>query len=569
MIPRASDEDAIFYDVCSQQSTECIESPEAEHVSCCCVYNPMAQLPGLYLDRPLDLSACTFFDLCSEHRQEASSWIRDMGSHIDSGIYDQFEEGLSQKYGESFRTWNLTFSGDGKDRDSAPAHPFPVKDVSNCTSVALGDLLQALLPASLQENNSAYRDLQMIYDFEGEVVDNFCDEIYENRDDKLFDRCEEFCGSASVPLLVGSPKSGVNIGQALSVCFDEKVVGSAKEEQFCSGPGRDALEKVQTGVAELASNLIVFRATQLVFVDLVRLAADRVRDAADSQALKNDIQRQNTKEERVTTYKEFYQKQFATVYEQAAVLVERGESLKQAFGDLKQFVDGSLHDLQRYASNCSKGFPRTVQDQAVLALCPVSGSVCADDVQASYVYCCCSTNALLASPDSSVDVCSHAKNMSGDLLAELKTNLELEEQPANRREASQQADFASRYYAGMSLKYGEGYDPPLRLVARETFVPGDGEIHQGEPPNEELQASNVKDSASSGDGAGSGVWTPWMIGAIGGGTIAAAILFVGIVVAWRKRVNAKGSKQENNLPKPPAMRSDADIFWEEREVVST
>eukprot|EP00961_Rhodomonas_salina_P211526 2856098-Rhodomonas_salina.2 len=131
-VPRMDANLNIIHDVCSQKSTTCIEDDEAAHVSCCCVYNPISQMPGLSVSGMSDSTSCTFFDICSETLEKINEDVaEELDSQIDDSLYQDFKSKVEEEYGDYFQETKI------KHRPVAvtprpPAAEFPSKQPTGC-----------------------------------------------------------------------------------------------------------------------------------------------------------------------------------------------------------------------------------------------------------------------------------------------------------------------------------------------------------------------------------------------------------------------------------------------------
>uniref|UniRef100_A0A061SIA2 Uncharacterized protein n=1 Tax=Tetraselmis sp. GSL018 TaxID=582737 RepID=A0A061SIA2_9CHLO len=104
-------ENRFLLDMCTVSGSKCIEDSQSEHVSCCCLQNPMLNLEhrkeavmdakSLQHSRQLELES-TAVDVCSEAAQQSDEKVREVKTYLDkigrSDVHRDYESRLRDKY---------------------------------------------------------------------------------------------------------------------------------------------------------------------------------------------------------------------------------------------------------------------------------------------------------------------------------------------------------------------------------------------------------------------------------------------------------------------------------------
>lgn len=193
----------------------------------------------------------------------------------------------------------------------------------------------------------------------------------------------------------------------------------------------------------------------------------RVANAADEEDLKNRIRALNSDDERVQAYIDFYKQNFVGLSGVEEELRQLGASVKRSFEILSTGFSDNVQELIKYANTCSGTFPRTKDKQTILAMCPVTGSVCANDESANYVFCCCSVNPMVEQIEANTEICSESKQLAEPAYREIVGELTDESGSRRMTQGVSKKDYFDKFQSGMIERYGENYDPPVSRLAFE------------------------------------------------------------------------------------------------------
>eukprot|EP00961_Rhodomonas_salina_P207280 2797817-Rhodomonas_salina.1 len=180
-----------------------------------------------------------------------------------------------------------------------------------------------------------------------------------------------------------------------------------------------------------------------------------IRAEADSDELKDAVQNSNSDQERVEVYNSFYRQHFEEVEKWDDKMKAAGAVVTAMFEQLNQVFAARQPDLERYAETCNAPYPRAAGGQGLLAVCPVSGTRCADEEGGNWVYCCCAENAMVGE-EPGLDICADIKEGASEEYKEIVD--EMSRQSLRRAEAG--VTYYQSWEAGMRSKYGSDWDPP-------------------------------------------------------------------------------------------------------------
>jgi hypothetical protein len=153
-------------DICSQVSTECLESTSARHMGCCCAYNPMASLgkenlssvtiPGVHSEfmgarragaAPRTLASTRVTDICAESWTKSQDAVAQFDERIrelgGEELLQWQKDALAQTYPQLFCADSQSECDESQLVPVAPADcPNSGADIEDCATVGIGDICE-------------------------------------------------------------------------------------------------------------------------------------------------------------------------------------------------------------------------------------------------------------------------------------------------------------------------------------------------------------------------------------------------------------------------------------------
>ncbi|CAE8612098.1 unnamed protein product [Polarella glacialis] len=265
-------------DLCFQDKALCLDDPDSQHVGCCCAAVPAAgsfTIPAVPDGRRMQAGSSSM-DLCAEAEnvgKERMDALRAQLKKTEVGqqLLDGSEAELHQNYPEYFgRCGSSARRLEGGFLENMALKAAKAVGLAHDTKVPK---LHCTPPSGNFEGPDGSEPMQTAFWSQSEV--DTCDMLDTSHGTKmktqdLADVCADFCGSESIPLIVGTVAFGFNKSAIDSLCVDSSIMATDESRVKQCLTEATAMNAVEITVAAAAASLMTLESAKLFYEASVR-----------------------------------------------------------------------------------------------------------------------------------------------------------------------------------------------------------------------------------------------------------------------------------------------------------
>ncbi|CAE8720132.1 unnamed protein product [Polarella glacialis] len=407
-------------DLCFQDKALCIDNPESQHIGCCCGAVPAAgsfSIPAEPDGRRLQAarshstsSPSSGMDLCAEAEvvgKERMDSLRAELNETEIGrrLLGDFEAKLAQYYPEYFGRCAPEIGRRLREDDS----PSWFERIAMKAEEALGIKHQPKVQklhcepptGKFQDPEGTEETMKTAFWSQTEV--DTCDELRTSHDTEvktqdLADVCSDFCGSESVPMLIGSVAFGFNKSAMDSVCVDSSMMKTDEPKVKQCLIEATAMNAVEVKVAAAAASLMSLESAKFFYEASVRAMIPEMRDIINAESQKRE--RYADVGAKVTNLEKVLNRTMKSVTGNSAAAISL-ETALLAMGEKAAEVQETLHtalaDFTHFIQDCDELFTgKGAAEEYLLDMCSQTSLECVEEDVSRHVGCCCGYYPLLS-----------------------------------------------------------------------------------------------------------------------------------------------------------------------------
>eukprot|EP00442_Polarella_glacialis_P001197 CAMPEP_0115074526 /NCGR_PEP_ID=MMETSP0227-20121206/15384_1 /TAXON_ID=89957 /ORGANISM="Polarella glacialis, Strain CCMP 1383" /LENGTH=950 /DNA_ID=CAMNT_0002461493 /DNA_START=120 /DNA_END=2972 /DNA_ORIENTATION=- len=467
-------------DLCFQDKALCVDDPNSQHVGCCCGSIPAAgsfTIPAETWGRRLAQSQASSIDICAEADQIGKGRLQELKDSLDETplgrqLLEAFEAKMFQQYPEYFGQCSAD-SDSSRRLDAQDPRGF-MERAAMTAAEALGIKHKVKVPkmhcepqsGKFTDTDGSKEKMQTAFWSQSEV--DTCDMLDNGHGAKmktqdLADVCADFCGSDSLPLLVGTVAFGFNKTAIDSVCVDSSTLTTDEVKVKQCLREASAMNAVEVKVASAAASLMSLESAKLFYEASVRATIPEMR--AIIRVESQDSMRYADVGEKVTALENILNRSLASVSKNSAAAM----SLKTALHDLDERAQ-ELHetlviamaDFIHFIQDCNQLFTgKGASHEYMLDVCSQTSLQCIEEDISRHVGCCCGYLPLLAVGKTSLSL---TQTIPGIMAPEL-SDIDAKARVANVEYPKEKDEEPSEYPKEKDEEPSDS--PPRRLQAQK------------------------------------------------------------------------------------------------------
>jgi len=411
-------------DLCTQNQELCIENPGSQHVGCCCGAVPAAGSFTIPADTGYSddghrrlLATSTSIDMCAEADTIAKKRSHELKTQLNmtevgQTLLEQFETQLFEKYPEYFGRCQSSGRRLGMlanvAADVAAVPGELLADVASLAAHVFGHGSQPKGPPKLECTPPVGQDDPDVKEtmktaFWSQTEQDTCDMLDSTHGGKMKTQdlaavCQDFCGTDSVPLLVGTVAFGFNKSAIDSICVDSSTVTTDQAKVTQCLKEASAMQDVEIKTAAAAASLMALESAKLFYEAAVRAMIPGMKAIIKAEA--DSALRYATVGNKVTALQKVLNKTLNSVTGHSAAALALKQALKdmeQKQKDLQETLVRAVKEFTRFIKECNQLFTgKGASKEYLLDMCSQTSLECIQEEESRHVGCCCGYMPLLA-----------------------------------------------------------------------------------------------------------------------------------------------------------------------------
>jgi len=408
-------------DLCFQNKDLCLDDPDSQHVGCCCGAVPAAgsfTIPAQPDGRRLQeqASASHPIDMCAQaghFGKERADFLK--GEINQTEVGRQLLAGFDTKMLLQYPEFYGRCANSGRRLMEDPRAV--LEHAAMAAASALGIKHKAKVPklnceplsGEFKGSDGSKEPMQTAFWSQSEV--DTCD-MLENPDgtkmktQDLANVCAEFCGTESVPLLVGTVAFGFNKTAIDSICIDSSTLKTDEVSMKQCLKEAAAMNVVETKVAAAAASLMSLESTKLFYEASVRAMIPEMKAIIKSES--QSKMRYARVGEKVDALQDVLNETLTSVTGNSAAAMSLHTALSdltEKAQDLHETLKVAMVEFKHFIQDCDEIFTgKGASEEYMLDICSQTSLQCVEEDISRHVGCCCGYFPLLSVGKSSMSL---------------------------------------------------------------------------------------------------------------------------------------------------------------------